>query len=92
MAGSNRYETSKAVANKFFPGGSDTLLIATGDAYADGLVGGPLAMLNKAPIVLVNSRNTSFAREYAVKSSSNKLIVVGGVGAIPEVVLNKIVK
>ena len=92
VAGSDRYATSKAVADKFFPDGSDTLLIATGDAYADGLVGGPLAMLNKAPIVLVNSRNTSFAREYAVKSSSNKLIVVGGVGAIPEVVLNKIVK
>ena len=92
IAGDNRYETSKAVAEKFFPNGSSTLVIASGADFPDGLTGGPLAMLNSAPIILVNDKNTELARDFVIDSSVSKVIIVGGNGAVSDSAMDNIVK
>lgn len=92
IAGDNRYETSKAVAEKLFPNGSSTLVIASGTDFPDGLTGGPLAMLNSAPIILVNDKNTELARDFVIDSSVSKVIIVGGNGAVSDSAMDNIVK
>lgn len=82
VAGSNRYTTSKAIADKFFADGSDTIVIASGDDFPDGLTGGPLAMSMSSPLFLVNDRNTSSAAEYVADHSLDVITVIGGTGAV----------
>ena len=82
VAGSNRYTTSKAIADKFFAGGSDTIVIASGDDFPDGLTGGPLAMSMSSPLFLVNDRNTSSAAEYVADHGLDVITVIGGTGAV----------
>lgn len=82
VAGSNRYTTSKAIADKFFAGGSDTIVIASGDDFPDGLTGGPLAMSLSSPLFLVNDRNTSSAAEYVADHALGVITIVGGTGAV----------
>ena len=91
LYGANRYETSKAVADRFFPDGSKTIVIASGNDFPDGLTGGVLAMLNDAPIVLVNDRNTELAKDFVVESQVSKIIAIGGKGAISDDVIDKII-
>lgn len=82
VAGSNRYTTSKAIADKFFAGGSDTIVIASGDDFPDGLTGGPLAMSLSSPLLLVNERNTASAAEYVSDHALGVITIVGGTGAV----------
>ena len=82
LAGSDRYATSKAVADKFFPDGSETIVIASGDTFPDGLTGGPLAMSLSSPLFLVNDRNFASAAEYTREYNLNAVTVVGGMGAV----------
>lgn len=82
VAGDNRYATSKAIADKFFPEGSATAVIASGDDFPDGLTGGPLAMSLSSPLFLVNDRNTASAAKYVSDHELNVITVVGGTGAV----------
>ena len=90
VAGANRYETSMAIAEKFFANGSSTVVIASGNDYPDGLTGGPLAMALDAPLFLVNDRNTNYAEEYAHAADVDMLTVVGGTGAVSETAVKNI--
>lgn len=90
VAGSNRYTTSKAIADKFFAGGSDTIVIASGDDFPDGLTGGPLAMSLSSPLFLVNDRNTSSAAEYVADHGLDVITVIGGTGVVSDDAANAI--
>ena len=48
-------------------------------------------MLNDAPIVLVNDRNTELAKDFVVESQVSKIIAIGGKGAISDDVIDKII-
>ena len=90
VAGVNRYETSMAIAKKFFADGSSTVVIASGNDYPDGLTGGPLAMALDAPLFLVNDKNTNYAAEYAQTADVDTVTVVGGTGAVSETAVKNI--
>lgn len=90
VAGSNRYTTSKAIADKFFADGSDTIVIASGDDFPDGLTGGPLAMSMSSPLFLVNDRNTSSAAEYVADHGLDVITVIGGTGVVSDDAANAI--
>jgi putative cell wall-binding protein len=53
VAGADRYATSAAFAEGF--SGATEAYIASGNSFADGVAGGPLAALRRAPILLVAS-------------------------------------
>ena len=90
IAGANRYATSKAVADKFFPNGSKAAVIASGMSFPDGLTGGPLASSMSAPILLVNDYNTDLAKEFIDDFSIKDVKVIGGSGAVSDAILDKI--
>lgn len=90
VSGSNRYETAKAVAEQFFPNGSDSIVIASGNDFPDGLTGGPLAMAKSAPLFLINEYNTISAEKYIKDYDCSSLTIVGGAGAVSNEILSKI--
>ena len=57
LSGKDRFATSKAVAEEFFPETKTVMLVYALD-FPDGLSGGPLAMLEDAPIILTEDRKS----------------------------------
>lgn len=51
-SGGNRYETSAEISKAGWEGGSDVVILARGDDFADALAGVPLAYKHKAPVLL----------------------------------------
>ncbi|MGX5679960.1 cell wall-binding repeat-containing protein [Schumannella luteola] len=54
IAGADRFETSRLVAERFFPTGASTAYIATGLNYPDALTAAPAASNEFGPVILVN--------------------------------------
>ena len=90
ISGSNRYKTSVAAAQTFCPD-PDTIVAATGENYPDGLTGGVLAYLLKAPLLLVSEKKYADAALYTEKTNAHTYYILGGTGAIPEETVSKIV-
>ena len=89
LAGSTRYETSAAVAEKFFAK-TKTVMLVYALNFPDGLSGGPLAMQESAPIVLTDSTNITAAREYVKSSGAFRSITLGGPTLISDEAVIKI--
>ena len=87
IEGKTRYETSAAVARKFFAK-AKTVVLAYAHDFPDGLSGGPLAMMKNAPIVLADSKTTAAAKAYVKSAGAVESITLGG----PTLISNKAVK
>lgn len=92
LAGSTRYDTSKAVAQKFFKGKADAAVIAYGQNFPDGLAGGPLAMSLNAPLLLAENNAYSQAAAFVKTEGIQKGVVLGGPSLILNQVFGKIIK
>lgn len=84
LAGNNRYETSRKIAEKLMNNGMDkALILVDGRNYPDALSSSALVHKNNAPILLVS--NTADAREnieFAKKSNRLPKIIVGGTNSV----------
>lgn len=90
IAGDNRYETSVKVAEAFAPNGCHTIVIAYGNDFPDGLVGGPLGFFTDSPLILVNEKNISFAAEYKDLADIDGAMILGGPQLISDRAVNNI--
>ena len=82
--GSNRYETSLAVANFFYPS-ANHIIFATGNNFADVLTGTDLASAVNSPILLVGGTQLSPSqRIYIGKQRLKKAYVLGGSSAVSD--------
>jgi putative cell wall-binding protein len=81
VKGTDRFATSKAVADQFFPT-FDNMVIASGMAFPDGLSGGPVAMVYGAPLILVADNHYDHATELFHTKGATTLVVMGGKGAV----------
>jgi putative cell wall-binding protein len=90
--GQNRYETSVAIANQFFPNGSDAVVLAYGLDFPDGLCGAALAMTMESPLILVDGNNTSYAKEYVKYLDISKAAILGGTGVLPDSIVDAVIK
>ncbi len=91
-SGEDRYGSAAAVSALAFPDGASTVLIATGQNFADALVAAPLAAELKAPVLLVR-RDTVAA---SVVAEINRLgattaIVLGGDAAVDQSTVDAII-
>ena len=82
--GPNRYETSKAVAERFF-NNPQTVVLAYALNFPDGLSGGPLAMLEDAPIILAHPNNTEAARAYVKSVGATNNFTLGGPSLVTDI-------
>ena len=82
ISGEDRYETALNVAKKFFDMTSSTVVIATGDGFADGLVGSVTAIANNARLLLANRNNIKGVAEFVKETGAKRSIVMGGADVI----------
>ena len=79
--GDNRYATSRRVASVFFAEKNprpDTVVLAYGIDFPDGLSGAPIAFCHRAPLVLATTSNIGEAERAAEILRASKVIVLGG--------------
>jgi putative cell wall-binding protein len=89
LFGQTRYDTSTVVAKYFFEK-AETVVLAYALNFPDGLSGGPLAMLNNAPIILTDSDHTAAARSYVVSAGAVRSITLGGKTLISDAAVKRI--
>lgn len=89
--GADRFETSVAVAKNFFKN-PKSVVIGYGGNFPDGLCGGVLAEKRGAPLLLINERNTEFAKQYVKENSIKDQIVLGDSDLISNRAIDAIVK
>lgn len=78
LAGGNRYETSKMVADRFFGKNAETVMLSYGLNFPDGLCGGPLAAKYGAPLLMADNKTTNYAANYAESVGSDAQSIVSG--------------
>lgn len=85
LQGPNRYQTAVKISRSGWADGSNVVLLARGDGFPDGLSGVPLAYKLGAPILLSNSKTLNEdTREEILRLGAEKVIILGGSGAISE--------
>lgn len=87
LAGSNRYSTAVLISQQTFPSGANTVVLASGDSYADALVSAPLANAYNAPVLLTSKdiiTGTTLAEIQRLKATS--VYIVGGEGVVSKTV------
>lgn len=90
IGGANRYDTSRKVADRFFPKAKKVALVS-GKNFPDGLSGAPIAMVNNAPIILVADGSASdYAKDYVVRNEVTTSITIGGTGAVSVNIVNNV--
>ena len=77
IGGSDRNETSVLIAKEFF-NAPTSAVVAYSRGFADGLVGGPLAIAKKAPLILTQPNKTSYASSYMTTNNIKSGNVLGG--------------
>ncbi|MDQ1495573.1 MAG: hypothetical protein QOG69_2056 [Actinomycetota bacterium] len=93
IVGADRYETSVAVARKFFTSPA-TIGTASGAAFPDALSGGPVSALANGPLVLVPPGGTLPASAQAYFAGLSNTVVsawlFGDTGAVSTAMANQI--
>ena len=89
IAGDNRYLTSLAIAEYFFPEAT-TAVVAYGANFPDGLCGGALAYAMKAPLILSNNVNAGTSAEYTCEAGITSGYALGGTGLISDAAVSEI--
>ena len=90
LQGNDRFATSIAVAEEFFPGNVDTVVVAFGTNFPDGLSGGPIAAAYDAPLILVTDKVYAHAVTQFAQKNAFQLVVMGGTGVISDATAEKI--
>ncbi len=89
IGGSSRWETTKLVADRFFPE-TEYVTLATGNDFADGLIASPLAYALKSPLLMVANGKTGNAKKYVEAKSVTKAYIVGSKDLISDETARKI--
>ena len=86
--GADRFETSVEILRAMREQGAsfDTVVLATGDGFADSLSIGPWTYVHKAPIILVKDTTLPAASSKAIKDCAGveNILIVGGSLAVSD--------
>ena len=79
IAGADRYETSAKISQQTFPNHIKTIVLASGENFADSLVAGSLANKKNAPVLLTKRDNLpKVIKDEITRLSPQEVIIVGG--------------
>ena len=83
IAGSDRFATSAALSSASFAPGVPVVYVATGLAFPDALATGPVAVLNGAPVLLIDGpRIPQSVIDEIRRLQPARIEVLGGTGAV----------
>ncbi|WP_306479052.1 cell wall-binding repeat-containing protein [Finegoldia magna] len=79
IAGVDRYETSAKISKRTFPNHIKTVVLASGENFADSLVAGSLANKENAPVLLTQKEKLPQAiKDEVDRLNPEQIIIVGG--------------
>jgi len=83
--GANRYATAAAIAADLAGAGTDTVVVATGERFPDGLAGAPVAAEDGGPLLLTRTERVpdETASELA-RLEPAEVVVLGGTSVVSE--------
>lgn len=82
VAGNSRYETSVKLSRRGF-NNADTVILASGEGFADALSGGQLALAYKCPLILTPKNSVAKVVKDEIKRlNPKKIVILGGEGSI----------
>jgi len=91
LEGVNRFRTALAISQASFPATSSSVVIASGENWPDGLVGGALASVSNGPLLLTRANHLSLeVRDEILRLRPQRIYILGGPGAISAAVENAI--
>lgn len=89
ISGESRFQTAIEIAREGWKEGTDTVILTTAFNFPDALAGTPLAHQLNAPILLTKPDKISEETlSEIVRLGANKVIILGGTGAVSENVVN----
>lgn len=92
VAGGNRYSTCTEVNTRFADRfASEDICVAKGLDYPDALAGGTFAMRRSVPMLLADGGLNEDQVKFIQNRKIEKVYVLGGTGAVPELLVNSIV-
>ena len=87
--GKGREATSVAVAERYF-GNSKYVFMAYSRNFPDGLCGGPVAYAHGVPLLLVNAKQESHAREFVKKNGIMNGYIMGGTAVLNDAIVSAV--
>ncbi|MDR3583795.1 MAG: cell wall-binding repeat-containing protein [Desulfosporosinus sp.] len=93
LSGIDRYETNLSIIKEFSSElNFENCYIATGEDFPDALAGSALAASTSSPIILVSDPVEPSTQDFinSKTGSISKIIVFGGIGAVPDSILNSL--
>lgn len=91
IQGADRFEVAVNIANKGWPNGANTVVLANYNAYADALAATPLAYKEKGPILLTHPNYLTDATKSEIQRlKPQNVIIVGGEGSVSAAVFNTV--
>lgn len=90
VSGANRYETALRIAEAYFPE-SENFVLANGSAFADALVGAPVAAKYDAPILLTPSHQLpEDVKSHLAKQGKERIALLGGNVSLSQAVFEEL--
>lgn len=81
--GDDRYKTAIEIAKAGWSQGAETVVVATGEKFADALAGAPLAYHYSGPILLTRPHELlEEVREEIIRLGAKRVIILGGESAL----------
>lgn len=92
LAGSDRFETSRLIAENLFPSHQDRVILASGLNFPDALVGGAFNQDTRVPVLLVGPdfADAYNAKKFVSENGTKNLILLGGKLSISDEIANYI--
>lgn len=91
VAGASRFATAAAVSAEAFPVGAPVAYVATGGSFPDALCGGPAALRDGGPMLLVTPDSLpAETADELVRLGVDRVVVLGGTAAVSESVAEEI--
>ena len=89
--GTSRYLTSYEIANKFADEFGNAVMFATGTNFPDALAGGVLGAKIGTPLLLTHPNGTiEEIKDFVLDKNPRTVYILGGVGAVPDSVIEDI--
>lgn len=86
VAGDDRFATAAALSRREHPPGAGTVVVVSGEGFADALAAAPAAKAAAAPILLAGRSGISAATTAEItRLGATRAVVVGGESAVPAV-------
>ncbi|MEA2650862.1 MAG: serine protease [Chloroflexota bacterium] len=92
VAGADRYATAVSLSSSTFAANSvDTVYLAAGTSYPDGLAAGPVAGLQGAPLLLVPSHFVPGGVSAELRRlDPSRIVIIGGTSIVSELVREQV--